>query len=89
MRVLHDPVEAVKDVDVVYTDSWMSYHIPKEQQEARVKSLKPFAVTQELMKLAKPDAIFMNCLPADRTMEQTPEVIDGSQSVVFDQVRTT
>lgn len=77
--------EAMKDVDVVYCDSWMSYGIPKEEEEERRKLFMPFQVNQELMKLAKPDAIFMNCLPAARGMEQTAEVIDGPQSVVFDQ----
>lgn len=77
--------EAVKDVDVVYCDSWMSYGIAKDEEENRKKMFLPFQVTGELMKLAKPDAIFMNCLPAARGMEQTAEVIDGPQSVVFDQ----
>eukprot|EP00435_Cladocopium_sp_Y103_P073466 s1385_g43.t2 len=77
--------EAISGVDVVYCDSWMSYGIPKDEEEARKKLFMPFQVTTELMKLAKPDAIFMNCLPAARGMEQTAEVIDGPQSVVFDQ----
>ena len=70
---------------MVYTDSWMSYHIPKELLEVRVKTLTPYQVNAELMKHAAPDAIFMNCLPALRGYEQTAEVIDGPQSVVFDQ----
>jgi len=77
--------EAMKGVDVVYCDSWMSYGIPKEEEEARLKLFMPFQVNADLMKLAKPDCIFMNCLPAARGMEQTAEVIDGPQSVVFDQ----
>jgi len=83
--VTDDPVEAVKDADVVYTDSWMSYHIPKDEEAARVKLLTPYQVNAELMKHAKPDAIFMNCLPALRGAEQTADVIDGPQSVVFDE----
>jgi ornithine carbamoyltransferase len=83
--VTDDPVEAIKDADIVYTDSWMSYHIPKEEEEARVKLFTPYQVTAALMKHAKPDAIFMNCLPALRGFEQTAEVIDGPQSVVFDE----
>jgi ornithine carbamoyltransferase len=63
----------------------MSYHIPEEQKEKRVKVFKPYQVNSALMRLAKKDAIFMNCLPAIRGMEQTAEVIDGKQSVVFDQ----
>ena len=83
--VTDDPVEAIKDADVVYTDSWMSYHIPKEEEAARVKLFTPYQVNTALMKNAKPDAIFMNCLPALRGAEQTAEVIDGPQSVVFDE----
>merc|ERR1711920_266068 len=77
--------EAMANADVVYCDSWMSYGIPKEEEEARKKMFMPFQVTSELMEIAKPDCIFMNCLPAARGMEQTAEVIDGPQSVVFQQ----
>jgi len=77
--------EAATGVDVIYCDSWMSYGIPKAEEEARKQMFMPFQVNAELMKLAKPDCIFMNCLPAARGMEQTAEVIDGPQSVVFDQ----
>jgi len=84
VEVTSDPTAAIQGADVVYTDSWMSYHIPKEQLDRRVKALMPFQVNSELMQHA-PDAIFMNCLPALRGYEQTAEVIDGRQSVVFDQ----
>lgn len=83
--VTDDPVATIKDADVVYTDSWMSYHIPKEEEADRIKLFTPYQVNAELMKHAKPDAIFMNCLPALRGFEQTAEVIDGPQSVVFDE----
>jgi ornithine carbamoyltransferase len=83
--VTADPVEAIKGADVVYTDSWMSYHIPKEQEAERVAKFMPYQVNAELMAHAKPEAIFMNCLPAARGYEQTAEVIDGSQSIVFDE----
>jgi len=85
VEIVNDAAEAVKDADVVYTDSWMSYHIKEEEKEARIKIFNPFQVNEVLMKKAKPDAIFMNCLPAIRGMEQTAEVIDGKQSVVFDE----
>ena len=85
IAVSHDPVEAIRDADVVYTDSWMSYHIPPEELDERVRAFKPYQVNHELMRHAKPDAIFMNCLPAMRGYEQTADVIDGPQSVVFDQ----
>ncbi len=85
VEVTDDAKKAVENADVVYTDSWMSYHIPKEQEAERVKVFKPFQVNEELMKHAKKDAVFMNCLPAMRGYEQTAEVIDGKQSIVFDQ----
>ena len=85
VSVTDDPVAAIKDADVVYTDSWMSYHIPKDQEEARIAKFMPYQVNFELMSHAKPDAIFMNCLPANRGCEQTAEVIDGLQSIVFDE----
>jgi ornithine carbamoyltransferase len=83
--VTDDPVEAIKDADVVYTDSWMSYHIPKDQEQARIAKFMPYQVNAGLMAHAKPDAVFMNCLPAIRGCEQTAEVIDGPQSIVFDE----
>ncbi|MFH1590851.1 MAG: ornithine carbamoyltransferase [archaeon] len=85
VKVVHDAKEAVRDADVVVTDSWMSYHIPPEQKEERVRIFSPFQVDSDIMALAKKEAIFMNCLPAMRGMEQTAEVIDGPQSVVFDE----
>lgn len=83
--VTQDPREAADGADVVYTDSWMSYHIDPTQREERVQRFMPFQVTQEIMNVAGPKSIFMNCLPAERGYEQTAEVIDGPQSVVFDQ----
>ncbi|MBM4152058.1 MAG: ornithine carbamoyltransferase, partial [Kiritimatiellaceae bacterium] len=85
LLVTSDAVEAIQDADIVYTDSWMSYHIPKNEEAERIKLFTPYQVNAELMKSAKPDAIFMNCLPALRGAEQTAEVIDGPQSVVFDE----
>ncbi len=84
-EVLHDAANAVRGADVVYTDSWMSYHIPKDKAAERKKIFGPFQVTAELLRQAQPDAIFLNCLPALRGMEQTAAVIDGPQSVVFDE----
>jgi ornithine carbamoyltransferase len=83
--VTADPLEAAKGADVIYTDSWMSYHIPQHKQESRVKVFKPYQVNAKLMKRAGRDALFMNCLPAVRGYEQTAEVIDSPQSVVFDE----
>lgn len=83
--VTHDAREAARGADVVYTDSWMSYHIDPSEMERRVGKFMPYQVTAEIMGLADSEAIFMNCLPAARGYEQTAEVIDGPQSVVFDQ----
>lgn len=83
--ITNDAAEAVKDADIIYADSWMSYHISTEEEKERREMFMPYQVTEELMKKAKTNAIFMNCLPAKRGYEQTAEVIDGKQSVVFDQ----
>ncbi len=85
VEVVHDARGAVAGADVVYTDTWMSYHIPPEQCEPRLKELAPFRVTPDLMAHAKDDAHFMHCLPAQRGVEVTADVIDGPQSVVFHQ----
>ena len=85
VRVVHDAIEAADGSDVIYTDSWMSYGIPFEKEEERKKVFMPFQVTSKIMTNANEGAIFMNCLPAMRGYEQTAEVIDGPQSIVFDQ----
>ncbi|HLD27582.1 MAG TPA: ornithine carbamoyltransferase [Patescibacteria group bacterium] len=85
LKIIHNAKEAAAGADVIYTDSWMSYHIPEDEKEERLKLLKPFQVNNEVMANAKADAVFMNCLPALRGFEQTAEVIDGPQSIVFDQ----
>lgn len=85
LTVTHDAFEAADGADIVYTDSWMSYHIDPAELDDRVKKFMPYQVTAPLLAAAKADAIFMNCLPAARGYEQTAEVIDGPQSVVFDQ----
>ena len=85
VNIIHDAYNAARDSDIVYTDSWMSYGIPVDKEEERRKIFTPFQVNSQIMETAKPDAIFMNCLPAKRGYEQTAEVIDGPQSFVFDQ----
>lgn len=77
-----DPAEAIKNADVVITDTWVSMGSESEK-EVRINQLKPYQVNSRLMSLAKSDAIFMHCLPAYRGNEVTAEVIDGPQSVVF------
>ena len=71
--------------DVVYTDTWMGYHVPAEQREARLNALTPFRVTAALMGIARPEAVFMHSLPARRGQELDAEVMDGPQSIVFAQ----
>jgi ornithine carbamoyltransferase len=80
-----DPKKALEGADVVYTDTWMSIHIPEEERQKRMLELTPYSVTSELMEEADKNAIFMHCLPAHRGEEMSAAVIDGPQSVVFDQ----
>jgi ornithine carbamoyltransferase len=79
----NDPEEAVRGADCVVTDTWFS--MGDKDGEHRHNLLKPYQVNGKLMSLAKPDALFMHCLPAHRGDEVTDEVIDGPQSVVFDE----
>ncbi|AUG58775.1 MAG TPA: ornithine carbamoyltransferase [Ruminiclostridium sp.] len=79
-----DPVEAVKDADVVYTDTWISMGQEGEKEE-RIKTFMPYQVNSSLFSKAKEDAIFLHCLPAYRDFEVTGDVIDGPNSVVFDE----
>lgn len=80
----HDPVEAVKDADAVYTDTWVSMG-QESETEKRIKDFNGFQVNAELMAKAKLDVIAMHCLPAHRGYEITDDILDGKQSVVFDQ----
>jgi ornithine carbamoyltransferase len=79
-----DPKEAVADADVVYTDTWVSMGQEAEKAE-RLKLFSPYQVDSKLFSLAKNDAIFLHCLPAYRGYEVTEDIIDGPQSVVFDE----
>jgi ornithine carbamoyltransferase len=81
--LMDDPHKAAKGADLVVTDTWVS--MGDTDAESRIRLLKPYQVNPELMKYAKPDALFMHCLPAHREEEVTAEVIDGAQSVVWDE----
>jgi len=82
----NDPRQAIADADAVYTDVWVS--MGEEQKQAqRLANLAPYQVNADLMALAKPDAIFLHCLPARRGEEVTAEVIDGPQSAVWEQAK--
>jgi ornithine carbamoyltransferase len=84
VRVLTDPVEAVRDADVVYTDTWASMGQESEAEERR-RIFRPYQVNAALMSHARHDAIFMHCLPAHRGEEVTDEIMDGPHSVIFDE----
>lgn len=82
--ITQDPIEAIKNADVVYTDTWVSMGL-EEEKEARAKLFMPYQVNRTLMRHADSEAIFLHCLPAYRGYEVTEDVIDGKQSVVFDE----
>ncbi len=79
-----DPMDACRDADLVTTDVWTSMGFEAENTE-RVKAFADWQVDAEMMRMAKPEAVFMHCLPAHRGEEVTAEVIDGPQSVVWDE----
>ena len=80
-----DPALAVIGADLVVTDTWVSMHDPESAKERRHNQLGPYQVNDALMAKAKPDALFMHCLPAHRNDEVTSAVMDGPHSVVFDE----
>jgi ornithine carbamoyltransferase len=84
VQVLSNPEEAVSDADVVYTDVWASMGQESEAKQ-RHEIFKDYQINQKLMSLAKKDAKVMHCLPAHRGDEITDEIIDGPQSIVFDE----
>jgi len=83
VTVMEDPAEAVAGAHLVVTDTWVS--MGDSDAEKRMKDLAPYQVNEALMAKAAPDALFMHCLPAHRGEEVSTEVIDGSQSVVWDE----
>lgn len=82
--ITNDPDSAISNADVVVTDTWVSMGQEDEKQE-RIKVFANYSVTADRMATAKDDAIFLHCLPAYRGYEVAPEVIDGPQSVIFDE----
>ncbi|MEM2429564.1 MAG: ornithine carbamoyltransferase [Nitrososphaerales archaeon] len=81
----HDPKVAVKDADIVVTDTFISMGKEEEREERMKVFLPNYQVNTRLMSLAKPDAVFMHCLPAKRGEEVTDEVIDGPKSIVWEE----
>lgn len=84
IEIIEDPKEAVKDADVIYTDVWASMG-QEDETEARKKVFAAYQVNKELLSLAKPDVYAMHCLPAHRGDEITDEVVDGPNSIMFDE----
>ena len=80
-----DPKKAALGSDVIYTDTWMSYHIPEKKAKKRSRILKNYQVNNEIMNMSKKDSIFMHCLPAKRGQEVTDKVMDSEKSVIYDQ----
>ena len=80
-----DPAKAVTGADVVIADTWVSMHDSQSSKERRHNQLRPYQVNEQLMSHAKPDALFMHCLPAHRDDEATSAVMDGPHSVIFDE----
>ncbi|UCG11455.1 MAG: ornithine carbamoyltransferase [Deltaproteobacteria bacterium] len=84
IRLSHDPVEAVRDADVINTDVWTSMGQDRERQE-RLAAFRDYQINETLIRKAKSDVIVMHCLPAHRGEEISDEVMDGPHSVVYDQ----
>jgi len=84
LRITHDPGEAVRDADVLYTDVWTSMG-QEEERARRLRDFQGFQLESGLVQKAGPDVVVMHCLPAHRGEEITDEVLDGPRSIVFDQ----
>lgn len=84
INITNDPVEAVKDADVVVTDVWASMGQEAEQAQ-RAQDFAPYQVNDKLVSHARPDYIFLHCLPAHRGEEVVEDIIDGPNSVVWDE----
>ena len=85
VAIERDPFKAVEGADLVVADTWVSMHDAQSAKERRHNMLRPYQVNVDLMRHARPDALFMHCLPAHRGEEVTSEVMDGPQSVIFDE----
>jgi ornithine carbamoyltransferase len=84
VEIIHDPLKAADEADIIYTDVWTSMGFEKER-DTRKNVFRPYQINQDLVNRAKDDVIILHCLPAHRGEEITDEVIDGPHSVVIDQ----
>ena len=84
VEIIHDPLKAADEADIIYTDVWTSMGFEKER-DTRKNVFRPYQINQDLINRAKDDVIILHCLPAHRGEEITDEVIDGPHSVVIDQ----
>lgn len=84
INLIHDPVEAITNADVINVDVWASMG-QEDEQEKRVELFKPYQLNRELLTKANPSAVVLHCLPAHRDEEITDEVLEGAQCVAFDQ----
>jgi ornithine carbamoyltransferase len=84
VEITHEPVKAVKDADVVYTDVWASMG-QKHERDERIKRFAGFQIDEKLMAATGRDSLFMHCLPAERGVEVTDAVIESKASIVFDE----
>ncbi|MFT5387617.1 MAG: ornithine carbamoyltransferase [Candidatus Omnitrophota bacterium] len=84
IMITNDPKEAVKDADVIYTDTWISMG-QENEIESKIKQFEGFQVNQDICKLAKDNFKFMHCLPAHRGQEVSENIIDGAHAIIFDQ----
>ena len=85
IEVIRDVSAAVEGADLIVTDTWISMHDSKAVSGLRHNKLAPYRVDDAMLAKAKPDALFMHCLPAHRDEEVTSSVLDGPNSVVFDE----
>ena len=85
VEIERDAIKAVQGADLVVADTWVSMHDSQSSRQRRHNMLQPYQVNDHLMSNAKDDALFMHCLPAHREEEVTSEVMDGPQSVIFDE----
>lgn len=85
VEIVRDPMAAAAGADAIVTDTWVSMHDPESARERRHNQLRPYQVNGAMMAAARADALFMHCLPAHRNEEATSEVMDGPQSVIFDE----